>query len=85
MLYDLNLNLQLDKNVNFPPIAHFTFPNVVPKNQKSKKEKWQCQNIELNATCVDVHGINKASVVHFSGCERTHLGSIAVFLKERLT
>ena len=37
-LYDLSLNLQLGRNANFPLITHFTFSNVILKNQKSKKQ-----------------------------------------------
>ena len=45
------LNLQLDRNMNSPLIAHFRFPNIVMRKKKSKKEKMQCsQNIELNPT-----------------------------------
>ena len=34
--------------MNSPPIAHFRFPNVVLRKEKSKKEKWQCsQNLEF--------------------------------------
>ena len=45
------LNLQLDKNMNSPPIAHCRFPNVLLRKEKSKKERWQCsQNLELNLT-----------------------------------
>ena len=29
VMYDLNPNLQLDRNMNSPPIAHFRFANVV--------------------------------------------------------
>ena len=33
----------------------FKFPNIVMREEKSKKEKWQrSQNLELNPTCVDV-------------------------------
>ena len=51
VLFDLNLNLQLDRNISSPPIAPFRFSNIVLRNQKSKK--WQCsQNLQLNPTCV---------------------------------
>ena len=53
MLYDLNLNVQLDRNVISPLIAHFEFSNVVLRNQESKKEKWQSsQNLHLSKICV---------------------------------
>ena len=53
LLYYPNLNLQLDRNMNSPPIVHFRFPNFVLRKEKSKKEKWQCsQNLGLNPTYV---------------------------------
>ena len=53
-LYNPNLNLQLDRNLNSPPIAHFRFPNCVLRKEKSKKEKWQCsQNLKLNPYCAE--------------------------------
>ena len=58
-LYDLNLN-QLDRNINSPPIAHFSLINVVFRNQKFKKEKWPCsQNLDLNLTCGVSHYAQK--------------------------
>ena len=52
VMYDPNLNLQLDTNMNSPPIAHFRYSNVVLRKEKSKKEEWQCnQNLDLNPTC----------------------------------
>ena len=33
------LNLQMDRNMNSPPIAHFRFPNCVLRKEKSKKER----------------------------------------------
>ena len=51
--YNWYLNLHLDRNTNFPPSAHFRFPNVVLRKEKLKKEKWQCsQNLKLNPTYV---------------------------------
>ena len=56
VFYDLNINLQLDRKVNSPPTAHFRFSNVVLRNQKWKKENWQCsQNLELNLICLHAH------------------------------
>ena len=53
--YDWYLNLQLDRNMNSPPIAHFRFPNIVLRTEKSQKEKWKCsQNLELNPTWLSI-------------------------------
>ena len=35
--YNWYLNLQLDRNINSPPSAHFRFPNIVLRKDKSKK------------------------------------------------
>ena len=38
--------------MNSSLISLFRFSNVVPRKEKSKKEKWQCsQNLDLNPTC----------------------------------
>ena len=51
-LYNLYLNLQLDRSIYSAPIAHFRFSKDVKWEQKYKKEKWQCsQNSHLNPTC----------------------------------
>ena len=41
-------NIDLDGNNNSSPNAHFRFLHVVLRNQKLKKEKYQCsQNLDL--------------------------------------
>ena len=47
------LNLQMNRNINSLPIAHFRFVNVVLRKEKSKKERnvVRCsQNLDLNPT-----------------------------------
>ena len=48
---DLNLNLQLDRNIHSLSIARFRFSNVYTQNQELKKDGKCSQNLDLNPAC----------------------------------
>ena len=56
VLYDLNLNLELERNVDSPPIAHFRFVNVVFECNLYLKD-WKV------LTGFSQHGIDQVEIV----------------------
>ena len=43
LMFEIPINLQLERNINYPPIAYFRFSNIVLRNQKKKRKK--CDNV----------------------------------------